>query len=412
MTDQHCVIVGASHAAAQLAPSLRQEGWTGSILVVGDEPHTPYQRPPLSKGVLDDDSHPGKISIRPAAFYEKQAIEFKLGVKATTIDRINRRLMLDTGEALPYDKLALCTGARARKMTIPGHELEGICYLRTIKDAESIRNSAAPGMHALIVGGGYIGLETAAALTKQGMQVTVLEMADRVLQRVTAPAVSAFYRRIHAEQGVTIKTGVCVEGFEGEKRVQWVICSDGNRLPADLVVIGIGVEPNVEIAEAAGLQVDNGIRVDEFAITSDPDIVAAGDCTNHPCQHYGSRIRLESVPHATDQARSAAASLCGNRKRYESLPWFWSEQYDLKMQIAGLSNGYDEVILRGDPDKDRSFAAFYVRKDKLIAADCVNRPLEFMFSKRVLSADLPIDLDCLTDETIDLKSLLRKTIRT
>jgi len=405
MSDQTCIIIGASHAAAQLAPSLRQQGWEGKIIVIGDEPYVPYHRPPLSKAFLSGEKDVDGLLIRPAAIYEKNNIEFKLGARVEVIDRAHKTVTLQSGEVLNYDKLALCTGSRVRKVTLPGTDLEGVHYLRDIRDVEGIKQHVGKGKKAVIVGGGYIGLETASVLNKLGMNVTVLEMAPRVLARVTAPELSEFYTRVHTDEGVTIKTGIAVSGLEGKGQVQKVLCADGSSFDADLVVIGVGIIPNVELAEACGLNVDNGIVVDEFARTNDPDIVAAGDVTNHPNKYYNRRLRLESVPNATDQAKSAAASICGKDVEYSSLPWFWSDQYDLKLQIAGLSQGYDQVVIRGDRDS-RNFAAFYLQEGKLISADCVNRPQEFMISKRLIADQIPVDAEKLADESIAPKELL------
>ncbi len=404
--SQTCIIIGASHAAAQLAPSLRQEGWEGKILVIGDEPFMPYHRPPLSKAVLSGEKNADDLHIRSPAMYDKADVEFKLGCRVESINRAHKSITLTSGEILNYDKLALCTGSRVRTVSLPGIELVGIHYLRDLKDVQSIQKDVGEGKNAVIVGGGYIGLETAASLKKMGMNVTVLEMAPRVLARVTAPELSEFYTRVHSDEGVNIKTGIAVSGFEGSDRVERVVCADGTSFDADLVVIGVGIIPNVELAEAAGITVENGIVVDEFARTNDPDIVASGDCANHHNKQYNIRLRLESVPNATDQSKSAAASICGKDKAYESLPWFWSDQYDLKLQIAGLSQGYDQVVIRGDKDRSRSFVAFYLKDGKLISADCVNRPQEFMLSKRLIAAGAAVDPERLADESIVPKELI------
>ncbi|BFM06202.1 NAD(P)/FAD-dependent oxidoreductase [Halioxenophilus aromaticivorans] len=403
---QTCIVIGASHAAAQLTVSLRQEGWDGQILVIGDEAYLPYHHPPLSKAFLSGDQSAQDILIRKPNFYEQKDVEFKLGARVEDIDRLAKTVTLDSGEKLNYDKLALCTGSRVRKVELPGIDLPGIHYLRDLKDVAGIREEIQPGKHAVIVGGGYIGLETAASLKKLGMQVTVLEMAPRVLARVTAPELSEFYTRVHTEEGVAIKTGIAVAAFEGDGRVQQVVCADGSNFPADLVVIGVGIVPNVELAMTSGLTVDNGVVVDEFGRTDDPDIVAAGDVTNHYNGIYDIRLRLESVPNASDQAKSAAAAICGKEKVYCTLPWFWSDQYDLKLQIAGLSQGYDQVVVRGDIQSGRSFSAFYLREGKLIAADCVNRPAEFMLAKKVLSTDAKLDITKLADESVPPKELI------
>lgn len=402
--NEVCVIVGASHAAAQLATSLRTEGWDEDILVIGDEPSLPYHRPPLSKAVLAGEKTLDQILIRPAAFYEKQNIQFKLGTRVSAIDLDNKRLTTSAGETIEFNKLALCTGSSPRKLNIEGSNLAGVHYLRTAQDIENIQKSASAGKKAIIVGGGYIGLEAAAALRKLNIEVTVLEAMDRVLQRVTAPEVSAFYCRIHGEEGVTINTNTIIKAIEGNEKVQSVILDDKSRLEADLVIIGVGIEPNTELANAAGLAIDNGVLVDEFAQTSHPDVVAAGDCTSFPVPS-GQRMRLESVPNAMEQAKTAAASLCGNQKAYTANPWFWSDQYDMKLQIAGLSRGYDQVVLRGDYEKGRSFVAWYLKDGKLIAADCVNRMKEFMTAKKLVQSGSVVDPARLSDDSIDPKEL-------
>ncbi|MDY6872186.1 MAG: FAD-dependent oxidoreductase [Actinomycetota bacterium] len=390
MTSERTLIVGASHAGAQLAASLRQEGWTGEIVLIGEESALPYQRPPLSKAYLAGKCTLDDLAIRSAEFYTKQRIQL-LDATVEAIDRSVGRLSLSTGDALPYDRLALCTGARPRRLPIPGADLAGVFYLRTVADVEMIREASSPGSRAVIVGGGYIGLETAASLRALGLEVTVLEATERVLERVTAPEVSAFFDRIHREEGVNIRTRALVEALSGDGRIREVILAGGESIPADLVIVGIGVQPNTELAAAAGLAVDNGVVIDDQARTSDPEIVAAGDCASHDMARYGRRIRLESVPSAVEQAKVAAATVCGKSKKIAALPWFWSDQYDLKLQIAGLNTGYDEVILSGDPTRDRDFTCFYLRAGELIAADCINRPRDFMLSKRVITQQLPID---------------------
>jgi 3-phenylpropionate/trans-cinnamate dioxygenase ferredoxin reductase subunit len=390
MTLERTLIVGASHAGAQLAASLRQEGWTGEIVLIGDESALPYQRPPLSKAYLAGKCTVDELAIRNAEFYTKQRIQL-LDATVEAIDRSAGHLSLNTGDALPYDKLALCTGARPRRLPTPGADLAGVFYLRTAADVEMIREATSPGSRAVIVGGGYIGLETAASLRALGLEVTVIEATERVLERVTAPEVSAFFDRIHREEGVNIRTGALVKALSGDGRIREVILAGGESIPADLVIVGIGVEPNTELAAAAGLVVDNGVVIDDQARTSDPAIVAAGDCASHDMARYGRRIRLESVPSAAEQAKVAAATVCGKSKKISALPWFWSDQYDLKLQIAGLNTGYDEVILSGDPTRDRDFTCFYLRAGELIAADCINRPRDFMVSKRIITQQLPID---------------------
>lgn len=394
MTLGTALVVGASHAGAQLAASLRQEGWAGEVVVVGDEAALPYQRPPLSKAYLAGKSTVEELAIRKSDFYAKQQIQL-VDARVESIERTDRLVMLAGGESMPYDKLALCTGGRARRLPVPGVDLPGVHYLRTFTDVEQIRESALPGRRAVIVGGGYIGLETAASLLALGLDVTVLEAAERVLERVTAPEVSAFYERVHREAGVTVRTGATVEAMTGDDRVREVELAGGERLDADLVVVGVGLEPNTDLAAAAGLDIDDGVVIDDRARTSDHDVVAAGDCTSHLMARYGRRIRLESVPSAGEQAKVAAATMCGKDKTIAALPWFWSDQYDLKLQIAGLNSGYDEIVLSGDPSCDRDFTCFYLRAGQLIAADCVNRPRDFAFSKRTIAQALPADRDAL-----------------
>jgi len=401
-----CIIIGASHAAAQLAPNLRQEGWTGEILAIGDEPHLPYHRPPLSKTFLVGNKSADDLLIRPQAFYDKSDVTFHVG-HVSSINRGDQTVTLESGERFDYDKLAICTGARVRKISFPGNALQGIHYLRNIADVQAIQKEVGKDKRVVIIGGGYIGLETASAMNKMGMDVTVLEMASRVLQRVTAPQLSAFYKRIHSEEGVKIHTCVSISKVRGETRVEQVVCDDGSTYPADIVVIGVGVIPNVELAQGAGLKINNGILVDQLCRTNDPNIFAAGDCTRHFNKIYGRDIRLESVPNANEQAKVAASSICGSDKEYNSLPWFWSDQYDLKLQIAGLSEGYDEVLIRGDSNAGRSFAAFYLKKGKLIATDCINRPQEFMLSKKIISQQLSFDPTRLVDEAISVKELIQ-----
>lgn len=401
-----CIVIGASHAAAQLALGLRQEGWEGKIIVIGDEPRIPYHRPPLSKALLAGEKTAEDIYIRPHDAYEKADIECKLNTRVESIDRERQQITLDNGELMDYDKLALTVGSRVRRVALPGVDLAGIYYLRTIADVERIKEHMGADKNAVIVGGGYIGLETAAVLRKAGMCVTLVETMERVLQRVTAPQISEFYHRIHTEEGVNILCNTSVTAFAGEGRVRGVVCTDGTTLAADLVIIGVGIVPNVELAAAAGLKVENGIVVDEFARTSDHDIVSAGDCTWHYNHLYERWIRLESVQNASDQARVAAMTLCGKEKAYDALPWFWSDQYDLKLQIAGLSQGYDEVITRGDKNSGRRLAAFYLQDDTIIAVDAINKPVEFMLGKRLIVNKVRVDKDRLADASIPIKALL------
>lgn len=406
---QTCIIVGASHAAAQISSDLRISGWEGDIVIIGDEHILPYHRPPLSKSFLNGQKEINDLFIRDEAFYETNNIQLMLGEKVEKINRDAKQVVLTSGQVLSYDKLVLSTGARVRKVSLPGSDLDGIHYLRSAMDVTGIKQQLHNIENAVIVGGGYIGLETAASLCKLGINVTVLEMAPRVLARVTAPELSAFYERVHAEEGVTIRTSYSVESFTGKTHVKGVLCSNGDEIPADIVIIGVGVIPNVELADAAGLETSNGIVVNEYMATSDSHIVAIGDCVSFYDAFYDRRMRLESVPNAIEQAKCAAAYICNKMIAFHTLPWFWSDQYDLKLQIAGLSEGYDQVIFRGDYETGRSFAAFYFKGSRLIAADCVNRPQEFMLSKRVISNNLSIAPSVLADESIPPLQLLKLT---
>lgn len=397
MSTARAVVVGASHAGAQLVASLRQEGWSGEIVLVGDESVLPYQRPPLSKAYLAGKCSQKELAIRSEDFYAKQDIK-RVAATVEEIDRSAAELVLGTGDRLAYDALALCTGARPRRLRAEGADLDGVHYLRRSSDVERIREDTISGRNAVIVGGGYIGLETAASLRALGLHVTILEAADRVLERVSAPEVSTFFTRVHEHEGVDVRTNASVEALVGDHRVQGVVLASGESVPADLVIIGIGIEPSTELAEAAGLVVDDGILIDAQARTSDPTIVAAGDCTSQDVPRYGRRIRLESVPSAVEQAKVAAATICERDKVIAALPWFWSDQYNLKLQIAGLNTGYDDVVLSGDPTRDRDFTCYYLRQGELVAADCVNRPRDFMTSKRLLAQRAAVDVAALTAE--------------
>ncbi len=380
-----CIIIGASHAAAQLSQSLRQQGWQGQVIIIGEESYLPYHRPPLSKAFLLGEKNVDSLLIRSAAFYEKHNIELKLNARVTRIDRADQRVSLDNGESLRYDRLVLCTGSRARKIPLPGSDLSGVHYMRSMADVEGIKKHVSQGKQSVIIGGGYIGLEAAAVLNKMGMDVTVLEMMDRVLQRVSAVETSEFFTRIHEEEGVHIKTNVVVKSIAGVGKAEAVVCHDGSRYEADLVIIGAGIVPNVELADEAGLAVDNGVLVDEYCMTSDERIFAAGDCTNGANPLLGRRIRLESVANALEQAKIVAAAICEKPKPNITHPWFWSDQYDIKLQIAGLNEGYDQIVIEGDQHKGRSFVAWYLKDGKLLAADCINQPKAFITAKKRLA---------------------------
>lgn len=403
----HCIVIGASHAAAQLVVSLRQSGWEGAITLIGDETHLPYQHPPLSKDYLAGEKSSDDLLIRAEQLYENQKIALMLGTRVTAINRADKTLTTDKDETLSYDKLVLTTGARVRHLPIEGAGQDGIYYLRNMDDVTAIKRDVAPGKSAVIIGGGYIGLETAASLKKLGLNVTVLEAMPRILQRVTAPQLSAFYKRVHQEEGVSIEEGVAASKIERDGAVLRVHSNEGHTFEADFIVIGIGVIPNIELAQSADLKCGNGIEVNEFCQTSDPDIYAAGDVTWHHNIKYDRYLRLESVPNATEQAKTVASHLCGKSKPYDSLPWFWSDQFDLKLQIAGLSEGYDKVVMRGDNTSGRSFAAFYFKGEQFLAVDAVNAPREFAMSRMLLSKGQSFDPEKIGDMSLALKDAVR-----
>ncbi|HET9445298.1 MAG TPA: FAD-dependent oxidoreductase [Steroidobacteraceae bacterium] len=411
MSGAACVI-GAGQAGCELALELRRCGWSRPIVLIGEETHAPYQRPPLSKGYLGGQVARSALFLRQAAIYERSAIELRSGCRVDHIDRAGKTLQLSTGEVLRYACLALTTGGRPRKLSLADSAgvdaASNLLYLRTLDDADKLRARFIRGMRLVVVGGGYIGLETAAAGIAAGLRVTVLEAMPRVLARVTAPEVSSFYEDVHRAAGVDLRTNVAVRAFEmsGDGAVCAVHCGDGSQLPADLVVVGIGLIPNAELAGAAGLAVHNGIVVDECTRTTDPHIVAAGDCANQPW-HDGNRVRLESVQNAIEQARAAAATLAGSPRPYRRTPWFWSEQYDLRLQMTGLSSGYDQVVLRGS-QAHRSFALFYFKRSRLLACDAVNRTQEFMAAKRWIAEGSDLDPSLLADDSIPLASSARQ----
>ena len=397
------VVVGASHASVQAIDTLRREGHEGPIVLVGDEPHLPYNRPPLSKKFLSGELERERLLLRSPQFYEQARVDVRLGVRVTAIDRSARRLRLNDDSELVYEKLLLCVGSRPRLLEVPGHDLRGIHCLRTIADVDAIRADLPGARRLVVVGAGYIGLEAAASARHLGLEVTVLEMADRPMNRVVAPELSGFYTRRHEREGVRIRCGTSVTAFEGDGRVRQVVCG-GERFPADLVIVGVGILPDVSLAAAAGIRCDNGVWVDEHCLTSDPHVYAAGDCTNHPSVRYGRRVRLESVDNAVEQAKTAAANMCGRPARHEHVPWFWSDQYDVKLQIAGLSEGHDRTVLRGDPDAG-GFGLYYFAQGELIAVDAVNSPKDFMTGKRWIAERRRPDPAKLADAGIDLKTL-------
>ena len=404
MTVQTVVIVGAGEAGGQTAISLRQGGFGGRITVIGDEAYVPYERPPLSKAFLAGEAELERMYMRGADFYPSNQIELQLSTSVSTIEPATKSLLLQNGERLNYDKLVLATGGRVRKLSCPGADLPGVFYLRTIADVLSFRDRLAPGTKLAIVGGGYIGLEVAAVAIKRGCSVNVIEAMPRVLNRVVAPEMSAFYTTVHREAGVNIFTSAGVTSLEGHGHVERVLCNTGQAIAADFVIVGIGIVPNVEIATEAGLRIDNGIVVNEFALSSDPNIYAVGDCSNHPNPILGRRLRLESVPNALGQSKAAALHILGKPEAYAEVPWFWSDQYDLKLQMTGISDPGDEIVIRGSM-AERKFSACYLRDGVLVACNAVNMAKDFIQSKKLIAAKTKLDPRQLADASVALKDL-------
>jgi len=413
MSTTAIVVVGAGQATAEMVTAMRHGGYTGRIQVIGAEPFLPYQRPPLSKAYLSGEMTTENLRLRAPATYEKAGVEFLLDTRVEKIDRPRKHVLLSNGRNLPYKRLVLNVGGYARPLSFEGaphpSRLSNFHYVRTIADIDRLRGQFTHGARLVIIGGGYIGLEVAAVAVKMALRVTVLESAPRVLARVTVPELSAFYERTHRTAGVDVRTDTIIDRVELDSNgqaIESILCRDGRRVEADLVVAGVGLLPHIELATDAGLAVDNGIVVDEFCRTSDPDIFSAGDCTNHPNLFYGRRVRLESVPNAIEQGRTVAATLCGQQRPYASVPWFWSDQYALKLQMVGLSQGHDQLIVRGSMDTN-SFAIFYLQAGHVIAADAVQRPQEFMVAKRLIAERIPPDPVKLANDAVPIKTLLQ-----
>jgi 3-phenylpropionate/trans-cinnamate dioxygenase ferredoxin reductase subunit len=405
------VIVGAGHAAGQTAVSLRQEGFDGRIVLVGEERYLPYQRPPLSKKFLAGELDQSRLLIRLEKYYTDHNVELLLGTRVTEIHRQDKSVRLSDDTLLNYDRLVIATGSHVRKLSIPGAELAGVHYLRSIDDVLGIQEHFRPGARMGIIGAGYIGLEVAAVAVTHGLDVTVVEVADRVMNRVVAPEVSHFFEKVHHAAGVKILCNRDPHSeLLGDEKVEAIRSPDGSEIAVDCIVAGIGILPTTELAEAAGLDCNNGILVDEFCCTSDPSILAVGDCTNHPNSLLRRRLRLESVHNAQEQAKTAAATICGKLKPYSQIPWFWSDQYDYKLQIVGISGEHDRVIVRGNPDSG-SFAAFYLAGTRLIATDAINSAREFMLSKKLIAAGAHLDPEILADTEIPFKDLATAALK-
>ena len=402
--DGRVVIVGAGHAGGTAAALLRQWGWTGPVTIVGAEPYPPYQRPPLSKAWLKGEAGAEDLELRPESFYPEHDIALRLNTRVERIERSGRAVVLAGGERLPYDRLILATGARARKLPLPGADLEGVLELRTADDAEKLKHALGPGKRLAVIGGGYIGLEAAASARALGADVVVIERETRLLARVACSSLSEFFLDYHRGKGVTFALGAQMEAIEGEGgKVKAIRFANGAPIACDAVLVGVGAIPNDELAEACGLDVEDGVVVDLAARTSDPAIWAIGDCTRRPLPFYGAMARLESVPSALEQAKQAAADITGRTPPANETPWFWSDQYDLKLQIAGLPYGVAETVIRGET-KRGAFAVFHLdAQNRVQAVEAINAPAEFMAGRQLIASRKPVALERLRDMSTPMK---------
>ena len=403
-TRRGVVIVGAGHAGGTAAALLRQYGYEGPIVLIGEEPLIPYQRPPLSKAWLKGEADGDSLALRPSAFYAEQAVDLRLDVAATRIDRTARSVDLSDGSSLAYDHLILATGARARLLDVPGADLSGVHVLRTAADAEAIKALLGPGRTLAVVGGGYVGLEVAASARALGAEVVLLEREPRLLARVACDVLSTFFQTRHESHGVRFELAADVTGFAGKDAVTGVILADGRTIACDAAVVGVGAIPNDELAVAAGLETQGGILVDLEARTSDPAVFAIGDVTRRPMPIYDRLFRMESVPNALEQAKQAAAAITGRPAPAGETPWQWSDQYDLKLQIAGYPFDTDRIVVRGDP-ATASFAVFHLSGDKVQAVEAINAPPEFMMGKKLIGERRAVDVAKLVDKAVSMKEV-------
>jgi 3-phenylpropionate/trans-cinnamate dioxygenase ferredoxin reductase subunit len=403
--NAHVVIIGAGHAGGTLAALLRQYGHTGLISMVGDEPIPPYQRPPLSKAWLKGEADADSLALRPLAFYGEANIDFRPSVRAVKLERSARKVHLSDGSELSYDVLVIATGARAIALPIPGADLKGVLSLRTAADAEALKAQVGPGKQLAVVGGGYIGLEVAASGRALGAEVVVLERETRLLARVANEVLSEFFRDYHQQRGVKFELGASVTGFEGvDGHVSGVKLADGRIVPCDAAVVGVGVIPNDELAADSGLETARGVVVDLEARTADPHVFAIGDVAHRPMPIYGRMFRMESVPNALEQAKQAACAITGRPAPTGEVPWQWSDQYDLKLQIAGYAFDVDEIVVRGDPASGK-FAVFHLKGDQLQSVEAINAPPEFMMGRQLIGNRKPIDKAKLADPTVSMKEV-------
>jgi 3-phenylpropionate/trans-cinnamate dioxygenase ferredoxin reductase subunit len=403
------VVVGAGQAGVEAAAALRMAGSGAPIAIVGEESEAPYSRPPLSKGILSGTAQLPEIALRTDDFYAREGIDLRLGRAVADIDAAGRTVHLDDGDTIPYESLIIATGSKARML--PNPELRraaNVLTLRTIDDTFRLQEFLRPGARAAIIGGGYVGLEIASAAHRAGVETTILEAADRVLARVTSAPVSEFFQRIHREEGVDVRTGARIAGFRIDARgnVAAVLLDGAPALEVDFVLVGIGATPRTELAERAGALVDDGIVVDAHLRSSIPGVYAIGDVSRHPCMQHGGLRRLESAPNASEQARRVARSILGDKTPHSALPWFWSDQYDLKLQSVGLSATADKVVVRRPPGQDRKLEVFYLEASKLIAADIVGAPGDFALSRKLVEWKTVLDCEALADPDVPLRSFL------
>lgn len=399
----HVVVIGAGQAGAALVARLRAQGHKGPVTLIGEEPAPPYQRPPLSKAYLLGEMEAERLWLRSPEFYAENDITLRFDRRVTAIDTGAKTVSLGS-ETIGYDELALTTGAVPRRLPAAiGGDLAGVYTVRTLADVDAMREEFSPGARVVIVGGGYIGLEAAAVAAKLGLKATVVEMAPRILQRVASPETSDYFRALHGGRGVEILESTGLERLLGEDRVTGVRLTDGRELPADFVIVGVGIAPATALAEAAGVALDNGIACDEFGRTSAPHVWSAGDCASFPWK--GGRLRLESVGNAIDMAEAVADNMLGAGKPYEAKPWFWSDQYDCKLQIAGLNTGYDRIVTRGPEGEGVSF--WYFAGDRLLAVDAMNDPRSYMVGKRLIEQGKSPDPAAVADMGTNLKALLK-----
>ena len=402
---ENLLIIGAGQSAIQCISTLKKEGYSGSITLVGEEEHLPYQRPPLSKGFLEDSVNKERLYFKKLEFFTENKVQLYLGLSAEKLEIDNQKVYLSDNSELEFDKLVFATGSRVRYLDFPGSELKSIFYLRDLDDAEAIKKDLETSENLVIIGAGYIGLEAAAIAAKKNKIVTIIEMADRVMNRTVDPQISEYYLNLHKSYGVKFHFNTSLETINKVSDSLEVVCSDGTEVKADSVLIGAGVVPNIELAEEAGIYCDNGIIVDEFGQTNFKNIYACGDCTNHPNKILNKNLRLESVHNAMEQAKTVASSVMNNPMEYNQVPWFWSDQYDHKLQIVGLSGDHDLVTMRGNTN-DAKFMLFYTKDEELIAVDAINNPKEFLISRKLVANKVKIKPNVISDLNTNLNDLI------